>query len=185
MTVNQRTLNGYKTHLNTNQSFKFLAKEYSVAAKQFTYMKGLHKRLSKEEFSKLVDCIEKNKSVKLGNGTSTKSLEIISREVKNGHLVMGEAYSKYLYMIRSGEYCGIGVSANVNSRIAALQVGNPVEIELIESVPVESEDCKLVDELCEEFVTKQARPDSQWFLLDDEDIKKVKSTMEKLNDKTR
>lgn len=184
MTVNQRTLEGYKKHLTTKQPFNFLAEEYSIQAKNFTYLKGLHKTLPEESFSKLESCIEENVPVRLDNGVSTKSLELIWQDVKKGHLVLDRASGKHIYLVKSDKYYRVGLAANVNSRIASLQVGNPVEIELVKSVPIESEDCKLVDRLREKFVPKQARPDSQWFLLRGKEVEEIKEIMETLNGKT-
>lgn len=37
----------------------------------------------------------------------------------------------YVYVIRSGEYCKIGIAADVQARLASLQTGNPVTLTLV------------------------------------------------------
>lgn len=85
----------------------------------------------------------------------------------------------YLYLLKCNEYYKIGVSDNIQCRIDALQTGNPYKISLkYKWLP---KDAYRAEKIIHE-VLKHKNHRSEWFILDDIDIKKMNEILYYLGD---
>ena len=79
-----------------------------------------------------------------------------------------------IYLIKCNEYYKIGRAKNVRDRFFGLQSSNPHELHVIDAWNVENAE-ELEMSLHLNFQNKSVR--GEWFLFDDEDIKKIYTIM--------
>ena len=88
--------------------------------------------------------------------------------------------SNFLYLIKCNEFFKIGVAGNVESRLAALQTGNPYQLSL-ESC-YEFDNASIVEQcLHQKFSTKNES--GEWFSLDKADLQQFEQICNLLNGK--
>lgn len=80
--------------------------------------------------------------------------------------------ANYIYFIRCGAYCKIGVADNISRRLSQLQTGNPIKLDVI--TVYQLDDAEYVEKLLHGDYNGN-RELGEWFLLSDIDIVKAKS----------
>jgi len=71
----------------------------------------------------------------------------------------------FVYLIRGGSYCKIGITKDVKARLSSLRTSNPLELELLCSYGAKNKDSREIESyLHEEF--KEYRRKGEWFELD-------------------
>lgn len=80
--------------------------------------------------------------------------------------------SGYVYLISDGEFCKIGIAADVAARLLGLQTANPRELRILHLIEVSNPNA-LEEELHIRFEHKRVR--GEWFRFDDVDIQWIKS----------
>jgi hypothetical protein len=97
-------------------------------------------------------CFEKAKSARLGRG--------------GPRCVPG-----FVYVIRVGDFCKIGLSANPKSRIASLQISTPTPLEVVCILPTKDM-IALEKELHQKYVHAHER--GEWFDLSESDVEQIR-----------
>jgi len=77
----------------------------------------------------------------------------------------------YVYLLKAGPYCKIGVSADVSKRIEQLATLPPFDIDLLHTIPTDDM-YALESTLHERFADK--RKNGEWFELDQDDVEYIK-----------
>jgi hypothetical protein len=80
-----------------------------------------------------------------------------------------------LYLIRSGNYVKIGYTSNIYNRLATLNVGNPVELELLLLLKFDSKSqvLEIEDDLHFTYNSRGQRKRGEWYYLSDKDIQEI------------
>lgn len=78
---------------------------------------------------------------------------------------------QFLYVIKGGDYCKIGITSNVENRIYALQTANAVKI--VKKLVFGFNDARPVEKVLHSTFGSK-RLNREWFMLDEKDITKIR-----------
>lgn len=177
MTKNQKVYSAFKAVKHSGSPVGYTAKEYGVAVESISFLRSMEKMLTVDEFSLVVEAIECDIAVKTSEGTCTKSLETLYKAVKRGEEIRGtEKNSRYVYVVKSGDYYKIGVASSVPSRVAVLQVGNPIKIEVVAYKDYKENAVAMEKQLHKKYEKNLVH--GEWFCLGSKEIEDVVQIIE-------
>ena len=173
MNINKKALELFLLQQKTKEKSVDLIKGTKVKERHMSYLRTLHKLLSKEELDILKNGIASEEPITTNEGTSTRSLESLYSAIKQGETIVSFGKRKSLvYLLKCENYYKIGTASSLKTRLNTIQTGNPYEVKVVTYSDYLSNAYKVEARLHTAFKHKHVR--GEWFALDSEDIDEVK-----------